>query len=340
MNLFLELLQVSLGARDALSRAPSAVEWQEVLFEAQRQAIVGVLTSGIERLPIEQRPEKAFLLEWIGIEQMVKSFGRLNQERTKELQDIFSEAGYETCVLKGIAHARYYTEPLRRQCGDIDIWTNGRRADVMNWLKSHYVIGHQVWHNVAVNVFNDVLVEVHFHPACVYHPIHNWRIQDWFNSQFKEKMVSDEGIRIMPVEFDIVFSLVHSYRHLLAEGVGLRHVVDYYYILKNYNERSGYIWNQLHRFGLRKYAGAMMWVLQNVFGMPSEYLICNPDEKEGLFLLQEIMSAGNFGHQRKGKPLPVNSFRRYWIMVRHYPSDVLWMIPWKIWHLCWRMCNR
>lgn len=56
-ELFVELLQVSLGTREKLSRVPSAVEWQALMDEAQRQAIAGILACGLERLPIEQKPQ-------------------------------------------------------------------------------------------------------------------------------------------------------------------------------------------------------------------------------------------------------------------------------------------
>ena len=87
---------------------------------------------------------------------------------------------------------------------------------------------------------------------------------------------------------------------------------------------------------IERFAGAMMSVRQKMCGAPAELLLCEPDEKEGKFLLNEIMAAGNFGHQRKGEALQRNSVKRFWVMAKHYPSEVLWMVPWKMWHKCWR----
>lgn len=336
MNLFFELLQVSLGTRDILSRVPSDIEWNSILREAKRHAVIGVLTTGIESLPMEQRPCKKVLLQWIGLEQIVEKSSILNLKRTKELENLFQKEGLSVCILKGISFSRYYPFPLRRQCGDIDIWTNGSRDDVMSWLKRKYEIGHRVWHNVGVDVFVDVPVEVHFHPAWVYHPIHNWHLQKWFKEKFEENRLSNDGISVMPVDFDVIFSLVHSYRHLLSEGIGLRHIVDYYYILKNNTNNTGGTKDLLRQFGLIKYAGAMMWLLSNVLGLSSEFLICEPNEKEGKFLLKEVYAAGNFGLQRRGETLNPNSLKRYSVMLQHYPEDVIWMIPWKVWHFIWR----
>lgn len=82
----------------------------------------------------------------------------------------------------------------------------------------------------------------------------------------------------------------------------------------------------------------MMWVLKEACGMSSENMLCEPNEIEGNFLLCEIMAGGNFGKSRTDG-LNRNSLSRYRVMVQHYPSEVLWMIPWKVWHKGWRIMN-
>lgn len=81
-----------------------------------------------------------------------------------------------------------------------------------------------------------------------------------------------------------------------------------------------------------------MWVMKEVCGMSSEKQLCVADEQEGRFLMREIRAGGNFGHSRTdGKGL--NSFGRWTMMVKHYPAEVLWMVPWKVWHKGWRIFN-
>ena len=64
-NLIIELLQVALDTRDKLSRAPNATEWGHLLTESQRQAILGVMLCGLEKLPKEQQPPQEILFQWI-----------------------------------------------------------------------------------------------------------------------------------------------------------------------------------------------------------------------------------------------------------------------------------
>ncbi len=351
MSLFSELLQVSLGTRDVLSRTPTEKEWDQFLRQAQKQAIMGVMVDGLERLPQGQWPPKKILFtRWIGPVQQEEITARRHRERAQTLTNIFSEAGFRSCVLKGIGTARLYPNPLRRQSGDIDLWvapptgTSSREFPkrLKGFLHRSFEADHIVWHHVGVKIFEDVDTEIHLHPSWVYNPICNRRLQRWFCAQLDAQMKVNKtlGFACPTVEFDAVFSLSHSFRHLLEEGLGLRHIVDYFYILRALPLNSRQETEKtLKSVGLRKYASAMMWVLWVICGMSKDDLLCEPNEREGRFLLDEVSRGGNFGHYR-GNSRRRNSFARFIALFPHYPGEMLWMVPWKIWHYGWRLVNR
>ncbi len=351
---FHELLQVSLGTRDWMSRVPNDAQWETLFEESSRQAVTGVLLSGIERLPQEQRPPIDLLLEWIGEVLITEETNKLHQKRARELTAKFLSVGFRSCVLKGVGTGLLYLLPLRRQCGDIDIWVGGRRKDVMAWLRSQCEIGHREWHHVEAKLFEDVSVEVHFHPIWLYNPWYNRRLQRWFREKKAEQMVGNNefnefGFNYPTAEFNVVYSLVHTFHHLMDEGVGLRHVIDYFYIIKKFHTEcteSTEIVAALQRFGLIRFLGAMMYVMKEACGMASEYLLCMPDEKAGKFLLDEIMLAGNFGQYDERIVRPedeghvhrnARKFRRQLRFLKYYPGEVLCAPIWKTWHWCWRL---
>lgn len=342
-RMFFELIQVSLGTRECFDRIPTAEEWAAMFEESFRQAVTGVMLGGIERLPKEQRPPIDLLLEWIGETQVNEKIVGLHQNRARELTKIFKDAGFRSCVLKGVGTATLYPNPQRRACGDIDLWVSGRRKDVMKWLRTKYDISEVRWHHVDALIFDDVQTEIHFHATWLFNPLRNKRLQLFFEeeklAQMKER---PEGFGYPSAGFNAVYSLVHSFHHLLECGIGFRHVIDYYYIVRKLKTDHGELkikeaTETIKSIGLYKFLGAMMYVLKEACGAAEEMLLCPADEAEGRFLLSEIVAAGNFGHERVGEEMPTNSLVRFRTMVRHYPSEVLWMIPWKVWHWCWRL---
>jgi len=105
MSFFLELLQVSLGAREELSQEPTNVEWQQIFNEAQRQAVTGVLVNGLEKLPDHQRLPKELLLQWIGLVQINVTAYELHCRRAQELTSLFLESVFKSCILRRVGLA-------------------------------------------------------------------------------------------------------------------------------------------------------------------------------------------------------------------------------------------
>lgn len=341
-SLLIELIQIALGNRDILSRLPSQKEWEAILEVAEEQAIVGVTTQGLDKLPQDQLPPKDLLLQWIGLAQL--SIGTYLQHcnRARELTSKFEMAGFRSCVLKGVGLAQLYPQPDSRQFGDIDLWVEGDRKDVMAWMNKLGVVGHVIWHHVDADFFEDVPTEIHIHPCWLYNPFCNGKLQRWFDEQMDAQMTVDKelGFAYSSVQFNAVYSLVHLYHHLIEEGIGIRHIIDYYYVIKAlpFEERLSVV-KELKRFGMLPLAKAMMWVLQDVCGMPAEYLICGSNEREGRFLLDEVIRGGNFGHYRNDTRKR-NSMTRYMALLPHYPREILWIVPWKIWHRSWMVFHK
>lgn len=187
-SLFIELLQISIGTRDCLSRVPSAAEWEVVLDDAQRQAIVGVMLTGIERLPDEQRPPKMVLLQWIGLCQQIEAQNALTTKTCIQVCERLKKDGFNACVLKGQSNYRYYPAEMknRRSCGDVDVWVVPKKEsknpvkEVVEYVDANYNMDVLCWLHNGFTDENGVPVEVHFRPSFMSEPCKNSRFQKHF----------------------------------------------------------------------------------------------------------------------------------------------------------------
>ena len=290
------------------------------------------------------------LYEWIGLQQHTVAHNKLQNQRTKELCEFFKEHGYRSCVLKGQGTALYYDHPEYRQCGDIDIWVDGDRDEILRFAKSkNYHVGHIDIKHSDIDFFKDVPVEVHFMPSWMYNPSTNKKLQKFFEEQSEKQFGNIDakvGFTHTTIEFDLVFSIVHIYRHIFSEDIGLRQLMDYYYILTHSAiEQRTQAFDVLVSLKMGAFVGGIMWILKECFGMKEDYLLCVANKRHGEYLLSEIMTAGNFG-QYDDRMLRIDKnkkFRRGFVQLKrnlrfvsYYPSEVLWSPFWKLWHWGWR----
>lgn len=350
-DLFFDLIQVSLGNREKLQREPSSQEWSQLFALASKQALTGVLLEGVNKLQsTTSELQKALLLEWIGVQQYTIMQNKILDNRAKETCELFKEWGYRSCILKGQGTALYYAKPEVRQCGDIDIWVEGDRDQILSLAKAKgYEVPHIDIKHSDIVFFEDVPVEVHHLPSWMYCPSTNKKLQRFFqikaDTQFNN-YDSSVGFIHSTIDFDLVYSMVHIYRHIFSEGIGLRQLMDYYYILSHSSmkERED-AYEVLCDLRMNSFVGGVMWILGNCFGMKEEWMLCPANERHGKFLLSEIMTAGNFGqYDPRQKKIDVNKkFTRGFAQLEknlrflcYYPTEVLWSPIWKIWHYFWR----
>ena len=353
MELFVELVQVAFGNKSTLSIVPSEGEWHEVFKMAEKQALMGLLFSAIEKLNEKDKtamPPMSLFYQWTGLVLNTETQNKRLNEAAEHLTRIFKNGGLRCCVLKGQGIARLYPQPLRRQPGDIDLWVEGGRESVLKFLKDSFLgIGQVVIHHVDARIIEGVETEIHFIPVYACNPFLHQRLQRFFRQHADEQFSNidkDLGFAYPPLRFNAVYILAHIYMHFLYEGIGLRQIVDYYYVLKNLDdEGKRQAASDIKKVGLLKFAGAVMFVLQRVCGMDDNSMVTKPDEKRGKLLLDEIMMSGNFGKyddrlkNRDAKNLVLFNLvalKRQLRFLRYYPMDIISIPFFKVWHWRWR----
>ena len=441
-------LNYCLGKKVNMSMVVAKIDWRQLYTFASRQALLGFCFDGIERLTkefseeLKQNPMgRDLLMTWMGAAQQIRRQNMKVNVVASKLFSMLREDGMRCCILKGQGNALMYPNAYSRNPGDIDVWVNASREDITEYAKTHFEIGDDIRFHHLETTMDGVPVELHFFPCSMNNPIYNARLQKWFKRntdlQCSNVVSLPDGIgeiAIPTTAFNIIYQLTHLYHHFFDEGIGMRQIIDYYYVVcdfykvdqKSSNpsvslskgsstfspspsssgsedvtapsrcseplrskdggpskvspncagwDRRGVsgdiasdasvssafttdssastaldvVQRELKYLGLWKFAGAVMYVLHEVLGLPKEKMIAPMDEKRGKLLLAEILNGGNFGkhftkyagftHQSMGKKYFLKIWRNMHF-VRFYPAEALSEPIFRTWHFFWRMKNK
>ena len=456
-KIFFDFLRFCIGSAKEIPDSLKKADWEELYAIAKKQCLVGVLFDGIKKLPAEHvGMKKKLLLQWMAESQMLeKANVRLN-DAAIQISEWFRKKGFRTCILKGQGNALMYPNPYSRTPGDIDIWVEGGDKRVISFVRSISPLEKACYHHIDFPSYKGVEVEVHYRPSFLLCFWHNRKLQKYYErvkeEQFSHRvMLGEQGeVAIPTVEFNLIFQLTHIYAHLMNEGIGLRQLLDYYFVVCDFykvyqtstnhsasfsnhpvifsnhpvplskegstfspspsSSGSGDVtalrcseplrykdggaskpspgcagWDRLemsgemssdcadassavaHSFfaassssaaldrvqkelkelGLWKFAGGIMYIMQEVFGMPASRLIVSPNEQYGKFVLNEVLEAGNFGkHDERncfGKSQLGHNLQRVYRdmrLVRYFPAEALSEPIFRTWHFFWRLKHR
>jgi len=371
---FYQFLCYSIDKRRPVPESIEQMDWEQLFAFCEKQALLGIGYKGIERLSSEgiRLPKMVVFTWYAAYEQIAARNKELNAEAVEVWQE-YEEDGFECCLLKGQGNAAMYPDPLSRTPGDVDIYVrlkteNGKggigskRKAISEYVRERHEITGIRYHHIEyelgiANPQQPIAVEVHFTPSTMNNPLFNHRLHKWFQKEWKttkislplapsEERGSQQMVNVPTVETNVVYQLAHMMHHFFDEGIGLRQVMDYYFLLVNSEKGKVNSYDYLLRhLGLRKFAGAVMWIEHEVFGLEEQYFIVPADEWRGRTLLDEILQGGNFG-QHSGLTqhrMGVKYFlkiRRNLGFVIQYPSEALFEPFFRTWHFFWRITQR
>ena len=429
-----------------LSMVVANMDWRQLYSFATKQTIIGICFDGIKRLSeeypeeLKKNPiERDLLMTWMGKAQQIRRQNMKVNAVAGKLFSMLKEDGMRCCVLKGQGNALMYPNPYSRTPGDIDVWIDASRERIMEYAQKKFELEDDIRLQHLETSLDGVPVELHFFPCSMNNPIYHARLQKWFRRnvdlQCSHIVRLPDGagdIAIPTTAFNVIYQLTHLYHHFFDEGIGMRQIIDYYYVVcdfyKVYQNSSkitpslftikegstshpdpltlrgeggnrptrcseplrskdggpskvspdcaGWdrlsieednsvgsatavtssastalvvVQRELKYLGLWKFAGAVMYVLHEVLGLPKVKMIASMDEKRGKLLLAEILEGGNFGrhfskyggftHQSMGKKYFLKIWRNMHF-VRFYPAEALSEPIFRTWHFFWRMKNK
>ncbi|MDV3120340.1 nucleotidyltransferase family protein [Segatella copri] len=358
-------LRYCLEDKTDLSMVVVNMDWRQLYTFASKQAILGICFDGIKRMgeeyseELKKNPiERDLLITWMGAAQQIHRQDIKVNVVASKLYSMLREDGLRCCILKGQGNALMYPNVYSRNPGDIDVWVNASREQITEYAKKHFEIGDDIRFHHLETSLDGVPVELHFFPGIMNNPVYNTRLQKWFkrNADLQCSNVVSlpdgiEEIAIPTTAFNVIYQLTHLYHHFFDEGIGMRQIIDYYYVVNNDELLviRDTLQKELKHLGLWKFAGAVMYVLHEALGLSEEKLIAPIDEKRGRLLLAEILNGGNFGRHftKYGHFTQQGMAKKYFLkiwrnmhFVRYYPAEALCEPIFRTWHFFWRLRHK
>lgn len=361
-NHYLAFLAYCLNPERDVPKCVSAINWHALLSFARKHAITGVYGRVLlhdEKLQrdigfLSNKPTDDDVLEWMAKMFLIQKRNEKLNEASVKISKHLEEQGFRTCILKGQGNGLLYPDGMVRASGDVDVWMwpkqdkryewsfKQRKQAIANFVHQQFPGLEVATHHVDYPMLPNIPVEAHFTPLFLMVPWQNKKLQRYWQESAPKNFSNfvelyNSGRICKPVdECNVIFQLLHMKRHFLADALGLRQVVDFYYLLKSIDRSklSDDFNRRLHDFGIARFSAGMMFILHNVLGLNANNLISESNSREGEYMLRHILESGNMAKTNetlndiaKSNNHLERFVRReayHWRKFGHFPIETFW----------------
>ena len=296
-KLFFELMQVSVGQLDCVSRFPEPNEWQKFYELAKKQAVIGICYHGVTKLfHYGLVAPQELSLDWMAEAEEIKEVNRGRTRRLITLQEEFQKHHLRSSVMTGPGLTRFYDRELQmlRYTKGIDVYVFGykNQLDLSQWA------------DINVRILSELRAGKSRQ--------RNNRLDKWVLEN-DDLMYRKAGEMVVPSHSaTILIQLTNIYNLFLNKRLLMRNLMDLFFIIRFAQGDSRlfqYPQNTLEGvikdLGLTRFTRGIMWLIQEVFALDPKILPLEPLEEEGQYLLSQIMG-------------DVFTFHNWWHHLWHY----------------------
>ncbi len=298
-QILLDLLANSLfgaGREIACSGGLLPLVWRE----AYSQAVTLIAFSG----SAPENCNEQFLLKMRGtLQDDMRRVMHVNKEHLR-LHKIMTEAGIPYVILKGVASAVYYPDPLLRVMGDVDFLVN--ECDVpraCEALEKNGLTRNPKEHEKHIVYFDDNgNFEMHVTPAGVPKGDDGDKTRELLKGivETARPLETTFGTVVVPSDFHHgLVILLHTCCHFTNEGIGLRQLCDWAVFVSRFTDEEfcALFEDKLKSIGLWRFAQVLTQVCTECVGLPERSFVGVCDEVLVNDFVADIFKSGNLGQK-------------------------------------------
>lgn len=295
-NVLLSLLRFNLFGDKTVSHIDSQnIDWSQVYNEAIAHSVLPIVLAAADSFVTAKKDDDWHKRSYAVIANNVK-----NQKAHADLKGIING---KYVIIKGVASARYYPNPVLRSMGDIDFIVPEDELEKAS---------EQLEQSGAVRTDSgDHDFHRHYEGKGFTWELH-WAIPGIPNSgmpkeraEFYLSNLFDEcvwdGDYCVPSDFHHgLILLLHTACHLTATGIGLRHLCDWAVFVNSFEETAfiSLFKTPLEEMGLWMFAKVLTRVSIKYLGAKSQqWAYDGVDESVVDAIMNDIMDSGNFGNK-------------------------------------------
>lgn len=294
------LVQIALGnSRDYT--VDSNTDWQSVYRLSLSQNIWALVYDAIGRCREHSANKETFIDEDLWYTWLGQSFIQVRDIKNKwfaakDLGDFWDRKGLKTVVLKGLAYAQFYPQPLYRSFCDMDVYLYDKWEDGNREIEKDGIAVNRDFYKNSSFTYHGLYVENHKFCSSIRggykRKEYELLLRDLLQQGPVEKI---KGLELLcpPPLFNLLFFMSHAQCHFLYEGgIKLRSVCDWGVLLKAYAQCDSSLWSVFEEkcdyFGMKVFAHTMSGVAKRVCGVSLPF-ICKSDVKCEEALLADIL---------------------------------------------------
>lgn len=290
-SLFFELIRVSIGTQDSLSRVPTEREWDKLYKMSIKHSLAGVCYEGLQNLGADADSvstaigmNEMLYMNWVGMAATIQQKYEQHAGFIAKLSRFYESEGVGMMLLKGYGLSLNYPVPEMRSPGDVDIYLFD--SDVHNvpaWKLGDDAVSRAF--NVKVRddsehhtqfVLDGISVENHY-------DFINTRLRK--SSQSLEKLfkelaedhgnsidVNGQRVYLPSDKLNSLFLLRHSSGHFAAEGITMRNVLDWgFFVCGAKGLDWDWLWKMAEKFNMHRFLMCLNAICVEDLGMDGSH---------------------------------------------------------------------